>query len=153
MARAQPPFISCSWRSRLELDPRLCRLRRHLPAGWLGVRGSTSIASGCSPMARMRKHRWTIRNCTKVFPAVKIRGGISYFLWDREHKGHATCRPSGTANLPGPFCALPPSTPTIFSCGATRRCQFWRRVRAKERANRLESRISSRKLVRACDEL
>jgi len=41
----------------------------------------------------------------EAFPGVKIRGGISYFLWDREHNGACTVETIWDGQLTGPAVA------------------------------------------------
>ena len=84
-ARAQRRFINCSWRRRLSsIRDMRCSLRRR--AGWQVARDSINTASECLPTSGCG----SIVDYPKLyegFPGVKIRGGISYFLWDREHNG------------------------------------------------------------------
>ncbi|MEI2690324.1 MAG: Eco57I restriction-modification methylase domain-containing protein [Anaerolineae bacterium] len=90
---SQRRSISCSLRQALELDP---RYRRHGDAVALVGRrqGARRISeSGCYRDKRLR----SIVDYPKLyegFPGVKIRGGISYFLWDRDYERcRAKCRP------------------------------------------------------------
>jgi site-specific DNA-methyltransferase (adenine-specific) len=67
------------------LDPRY--LAMVTPSRWFsGGMGLTAFRESMLSDKRMR----TIVDYPKLyegFPGVKIRGGISYFLWDREHNG------------------------------------------------------------------
>lgn len=69
----------------LELDPRYAVFVT--PSRWMaGGKGLDQYRERMLSDKRMRR----IVDYPKLyegFPGVKIRGGISYFLWDREHKG------------------------------------------------------------------
>lgn len=69
----------------LELDPRYAVFVT--PSRWMaGGKGLDKYRGRMLSDKRMRR----IVDYPKLyegFPGVKIRGGISYFLWDREHKG------------------------------------------------------------------
>lgn len=69
----------------LELDPRFAVFVT--PSRWMaGGKGLDQYRERMLSDKRMRR----IVDYPKLyegFPGVKIRGGISYFLWDREHKG------------------------------------------------------------------
>jgi len=69
----------------LELDPRYAAFVT--PSRWMaGGKGLDQFRERMLSDKRMRR----IVDYPKLyegFPGVKIRGGISYFLWDREHRG------------------------------------------------------------------
>ena len=60
------------------------------------------------------------------FPGVKIRGGISYFLWDRDHDGPCEVQTIWDGHRQGQRL-LAISMPMTSSCDAMKRCRSWRR--------------------------
>jgi len=77
------------------------------------------------------------------FPGVKIRGGISYFLWDREHKGPCDVQTIWDGQPTGPSVARYLDAYDVL-VRRNEAVPILEKVRAKKEPT-LESRISSRK--------
>ena len=60
------------------------------PSRWFG--GGKGLASFRAKMIKDRRLRFItdIPDATEVFPTVEIKGGVSYFLWDRDWSGDCT---------------------------------------------------------------
>ena len=72
------------------------------PSRWFtGGLGWTSSARRCSPIGASSKmvDNPKLFDC---FPGVEIKGGVSYFLWDREHDGDCEFSPAIDGESSGP---------------------------------------------------
>ena len=125
----------------LDLDPRYAVFVT--PSRWMaGGKGLDKYRERMLSDKRMR----SIVDFPKLyeaFPGVKIRGGISYFLWDREHNGLCTVQTVWDGQPTGPAVARPLSSYDVL----VRRNQavpILEKVRAKGERT-LETRVSSRK--------
>jgi site-specific DNA-methyltransferase (adenine-specific) len=60
------------------------------PSRWFG--GGKGLSSFRAKMIKDRRLRFItdIPDATEVFPTVEIKGGVSYFLWDRDWNGDCT---------------------------------------------------------------
>jgi hypothetical protein len=89
----------------LDLDPRYAVFVT--PSRWMaGGKGLDKYRERMLADKRMR----SIVDYPKLyegFPGVKIRGGISYFLWDREHKGPCAVQTIWDGQPTGPAVARP----------------------------------------------
>ena len=87
----------------LELDPRYAVFVT--PSRWMaGGKGLDAYREKMLADKRMR----SITDYPKLyegFPGVKIRGGISYFLWDRQHKGPCSFQTIWDGQPTGPAVA------------------------------------------------
>lgn len=87
----------------LELDPRYAVFVT--PSRWMaGGKGLDKYRERMLSDKRMRR----VVDYPKLyegFPGVKIRGGISYFLWDREHNGPCEVETIWDGQLTGPAVA------------------------------------------------
>ena len=83
--QAPRPSTNCSFNRRKLLTRAIC-VWLFLRAGSLAARDWTSSARRCSPTIDSR-HSTTILAVGDVFPGVGLKGGVCYFLWDRENPG------------------------------------------------------------------
>lgn len=106
----------------LDVDPRYALFVT--PSRWMaGGKGLDKYRERMLSDRRM----WSIVDYPKLyegFPGVKIRGGISYFLWDREHNGPCAVQTVWDGQPTGPAVSPVTWTRLMFSSGAMKRCQF-----------------------------
>lgn len=125
----------------LELDPRYAVFVT--PSRWMaGGKGLDKYRERMLSDRRMRN----IVDCPKLyegFPGVKIRGGISYFLWDREHNGPCDVQTIWDGQPTGPAVARYLDAYDIL-VRRNEAVPILQKVRAKQEPT-LVSRISSRK--------
>lgn len=87
----------------LDLDPRYAVFVT--PSRWMaGGKGLDKYRKRMLSDKRMR-HIVDYPKLYEAFPGVKIRGGISYFLWDREHNGPCTVQTIWDGQPTGPAVA------------------------------------------------
>jgi site-specific DNA-methyltransferase (adenine-specific) len=125
----------------LEMEPRYAVFVT--PSRWMaGGKGLDKYREQMLSDKRMR----SIVDYPKLyegFPGVKIRGGISYFLWDREHKGPCEVQTIWDGQPTGPAVARFLDSYDIL-VRRNEAIPILEKVRAKKEQT-LESRISSRK--------
>ncbi|MET4781084.1 Eco57I restriction-modification methylase domain-containing protein [Glaciihabitans sp. UYNi722] len=89
--------------SAIALDPRFIVMVT--PSRWFaGGRGLDKFRERMLTSHRLR-HLVDYPKLYDAFPGVKIRGGISYFLWDREHEGSCTIQTMWDGTPVGPSVA------------------------------------------------
>lgn len=125
----------------LELDPRYAVFVT--PSRWMaGGKGLDKYRERMLSDKRMR----SIVDYPKLyegFPGVKIRGGISYFLWDREHNGPCTVQTIWDGQPTGPAVARHLDVYDIL-VRRNEAVPILQKVRAKNEPT-LDQRVSSRK--------
>ena len=125
----------------LKLDPRYAVFVT--PSRWMaGGKGLDRYREQMLSDKRMR----SIVDYPKLyegFPGVKIRGGISYFLWDREHNGPCTVQTIWDGQPTGPAFARHLDAFDIL-VRRNEAVPILQKVRAKKEAT-LDQRVSSRK--------
>lgn len=125
----------------LELDPRYAVFVT--PSRWMaGGKGLDKYRERMLSDKRMR----SIVDYPKLyegFPGVKIRGGISYFLWDREHNGPCTVQTIWDGQPTGPGVARHLDVYDIL-VRRNEAVPILQKVRAKKEPT-LDQRVSSRK--------
>ncbi len=125
----------------LELDPRYAVFVT--PSRWMaGGKGLDKYRERMLSDKRMR----SIVDYPKLyegFPGVKIRGGISYFLWDREHNGPCTVQTIWDGQPTGPAVARHIDAYDIL-VRSNEAIPILEKVRAKGETT-LDSRVSSGK--------
>jgi len=125
----------------LELDPRYAVFVT--PSRWMaGGKGLDKYRKRMLSDKRMR----SIVDYPKLyegFPGVKIRGGISYFLWDREHNGPCTVQTIWDGRPTGPAIARHLDAYDIL-VRRNEAVPILEKVRAKGEPT-LDARVSSRK--------
>lgn len=125
----------------LELDPRYAVFVT--PSRWMaGGKGLDKYRERMLSDKRMR----SIVDYPKLyegFPGVKIRGGISYFLWDREHNGPCTVQTIWDGQPTGPAVARHLDVYDIL-VRRNEAVPILQKVRAKKEPT-LDQRVSSRK--------
>jgi site-specific DNA-methyltransferase (adenine-specific) len=125
----------------LDLDPRYAVFVT--PSRWMaGGKGLDKYRERMLSDKRMR----SIVDYPKLyegFPGVKIRGGISYFLWDREHNGPCTVQTIWDGQPTGPAVARHLDAYDIL-VRRNEAVPILEKVRAKKEPT-LEARVSSRK--------
>ena len=125
----------------LELDPRYAVFVT--PSRWMaGGKGLDKYRERMLSDKRMRR----IVDYPKLyegFPGVKIRGGISYFLWDREHNGPCEMQTIWDGQPTGPAVARHLDAYDIL-VRRNEAVPILQKVRAKKEAT-LDQRVSSRK--------
>lgn len=125
----------------LDLDPRYAVFVT--PSRWMaGGKGLDKYRERMLSDRRIRK----IIDYPKLyegFPGVKIRGGISYFLWDRDHRGHCEVETiwDGKPTGPAVFRYLDAYDILVRRNEAV---PILEKVRAKKEST-LDKRVSSRK--------
>ena len=125
----------------LDLDPRYAVFVT--PSRWMaGGKGLDKYREKMLSDKRMRR----IVDYPKLyegFPGVKIRGGISYFLWDREHKGPCEVQTIWDGQATGPTVARHLDTYDIL-VRRNEAVPILEKVSAKGEPT-LDARVSSRK--------
>ncbi|HEY4077209.1 MAG TPA: Eco57I restriction-modification methylase domain-containing protein [Rhizomicrobium sp.] len=125
----------------LELDPRYAVFVT--PSRWMaGGKGLDKYRERMLSDKRMRR----IVDYPKLyegFPGVKIRGGISYFLWDREHNGPCEVQTIWDGQPTGPAVARHLDAYDIL-VRSNEAVPILEKVRAKREAT-LDARVSSQK--------
>lgn len=125
----------------LDLDPRYAVFVT--PSRWMaGGKGLDKYRERMLADKRMR----SIVDYPKLyegFPGVKIRGGISYFLWDREHNGPCTVQTIWDGQPIGPAVARHLDAYDIL-VRRNEAVPILEKVRAKKEPT-LDQRVSSRK--------
>jgi site-specific DNA-methyltransferase (adenine-specific) len=125
----------------IDLDPRYAVFVT--PSRWMaGGKGLDKYRERMLTDKRMRN----IVDYPKLyegFPGVKIRGGISYFLWDREHSGPCTVQTIWDGQPTGPAVARHLDAYNIL-VRRNEAVPILEKVRAKKEPT-LDQRVSSRK--------
>jgi site-specific DNA-methyltransferase (adenine-specific) len=125
----------------LDLDPRYAAFVT--PSRWMaGGKGLDKYRERILSDRRMR----SIVDYPKLyegFPGVKIRGGISYFLWDREHNGPCTVQTIWEGQPAGPAVARYLDAYKIL-VRRNEAVPILEKVKAKKEPT-LDQRVSSRK--------
>lgn len=125
----------------LELDPRYAIFVT--PSRWMaGGKGLDGYRQKMLSDKRMRAIV-DLPKLYEAFPGVKIRGGISYFLWDREHNGPCTVQTLWDGQPTGPAVARHLDAYDIL-VRRNEAVPILDKVRARGEAT-LDGRVSSRK--------
>ncbi|MBA4782045.1 MAG: Eco57I restriction-modification methylase domain-containing protein [Rhizobiales bacterium] len=125
----------------IELDPRF--LVMVTPSRWMaGGKGLDKYRERMLSDKRM-KRIVDYPKLYEAFPGVKIRGGISYFLWSREHNGACEVQTIWDGEPTGPTVARHLDAYDVL-VRRNEAVPILEKVRAKNEAT-LERRISSRK--------
>ncbi len=118
-------------------------------AGWPVARGWTSSASRCSPTSACAQ-LVDYPKLDEVFPGVRFKGGVCYFLWDRGHqravRGHDDSRMAKSSASQ----SRATSTSTTCSFATTRRCRSCEKVLSARSEPSLEQRVSAVTSRSAC---
>lgn len=124
-----------------DLDPRYAVFVT--PSRWMaGGKGLDSYRERMLSDKRLR-HIVDFPKLYEGFPGVKIRGGISYFLWDREHDGPCTVQTIWDGEPTGPAVARHLDAYDIL-VRRNEAVPILEKVRAKQEPT-LDGRVSSRK--------
>lgn len=125
----------------LELEPHFCVMVT--PSRWMA--GGKGLDGYRKQMLSDKSLR-TIVDYPKLyegFPGVKIRGGISYFLWDRDHNGPCTMQTIWDGEPTGPAVARHLDDYDVI-VRRNEAVPILNKVRSKNEST-LEKRVSSRK--------
>jgi site-specific DNA-methyltransferase (adenine-specific) len=125
----------------LDLDPRYAVFVT--PSRWMaGGKGLDKYRERMLSDKRMR-HIVDYPKLYEAFPGVKIRGGISYFLWDREHRGKCAVQTIWDGQPTGPAVARYLNAFDVL-VRRNEAVPILEKVRAKKEPT-LDQRVSSRK--------
>ena len=143
MARVRRPIYQLFVEKAIELDPRYCGVRDAVALD--GRRqGARQVPRADALRQAPAEHRGLSRSSTRCFPGVKIRGGISYFLWDRDYDGPCEVQTIWDGQPTGPAVARHLDAYDIL-VRRNEAVPILEKVRAQEGDRPLDARVSQQK--------